>query len=74
MNLTRYGHDIIPVLATIVTMSSGAGIVSSHLKGAHVMSVIKKPSLDKDMMNNFKPVSNQPTCCCCETDGSHVSV
>ena len=30
----------------------------SHLKRAHVRPIIKKPSLDKDILNNYRPVSN----------------
>ena len=32
----------------------------SHLKGAHVRPLIKKPSLDKDILNNYRPVSTLP--------------
>ena len=32
----------------------------SHLKRAHVRLIIKKPGLDKDFLNNCRPVSNLP--------------
>ena len=32
----------------------------SHLKRAHVRPMIKKPGLDKDILNNYRPVSNLP--------------
>ena len=52
--------DIIPVLTTIVKMSLRTGVMPSHLKRAHVRSIIKKPGLDKDILNNYRPVSNLP--------------
>ena len=52
--------DIIPVLTTIVNMSLRTGVMPSHLKRAHVRPIIKKPSLDKDILNNYRPASNLP--------------
>ena len=52
--------DIIPVLTTIVNMSLRTGVMPSHLKRAHVRPIIKKPGLDKDILNNYRPVSNLP--------------
>ena len=52
--------DIIPVLTTIVNMSLRTGVLPSHLKRAHVRPIIKKPGLDKDILNNYRPVSNLP--------------
>ena len=59
----------------ILYISLRTGIMPSHLKGAHVRPVIKKPSLDKGILKNYRPVSYlsyNRTCCCCETVGSHV--
>ena len=53
-------RDIIPVLATNVNMSLRIGIMPSHLKGAHVRPVIKKPSVDGDILNGYRPVPNLP--------------
>ena len=60
--LLRYcALDTIPVLTTIVNMSLRTGAMPSHLNGAHVKPVIKKPSLDQDILNNYyRPVSNLP--------------
>ena len=52
--------DIIHVLTTIVNMSLRTGVMPSHLKRAHVRPIIKKPGLDKDILNNYRPVSNLP--------------
>ena len=51
-------HDIVPVLTKIVDLSLRTGVVSSHLKGVHVRPVLKKPSLDTAVLNNYRPVSN----------------
>ena len=51
-------HVIIPVLTTIVNMSLRTRVMPSHLKRAHVRLIIKKPGLDKDILNNYRPVSN----------------
>ena len=53
-------HDILPVLATIVNKSLRTGVMPSHLKRTHVRPIIKKPGLDKDILNNYRPVSNPP--------------
>ena len=68
MNLIPYrhgcfrdsAHDIIPVLTTIVNMSLRTGVMLSHLKRAHVRPIIKKPGLDRVILNNYRPVSNLP--------------
>ena len=49
-------HYITPVLTTIVNMSLRTGVMPSHLKRAHVRPIIKKPGLDKDILNNYRPV------------------
>ena len=41
-------------------MSLRTGVMPSHLKGAHARTVIKKPSLDKDILNNYRSLSNLP--------------
>ena len=58
--LSDCAPDIIPVLTTIVNMSLRTGVMPSHLKRAHVRPIIKKPGLDKDILNNYRPVSNLP--------------
>ena len=54
-------HGIVPVLTTsLQKMSLRTGVMPSHLKGAHVRLLIKKPSLDYDILNNYRPVSTLP--------------
>ena len=50
--------DIIRFLTTIVNMSLRTGVMPSHLKRANLRSIIKKPGLDKDIVNNYRLVSN----------------
>ena len=52
--------DIIHVLTTIVNMSLRTGVMPSHLKRAHLRPIIKKAGLDKDIVNNYRLVSNLP--------------
>ena len=41
-------------------MSLRTGVMPSHLKRAHVRPIIKKPGLDKNILNNYRHVSNLP--------------
>ena len=49
---------LLPSITNIVNLSMSTGIVPAKIKVAHVMPSLKKPSLDKDVMKNFRPVSN----------------
>ena len=51
---------MILILTTIVNVSLRTDIMPSHFKGAHVRPVIKKPSIDKDIVNNCRPVFDLP--------------
>ena len=48
------------LLPNIVNLSMSTGIVPTKMKAALVTPLLKKPSLDKDVMKNFRPVSNLP--------------
>ena len=41
-------------------MSLRTGVMPSHLKRAHARPIIKKSCIDKDILNNYRPVSNLP--------------
>jgi len=57
--LLKRGVDYIaPSLTTIVNQSFKSGVVPSSYKEAHVSPLLKKPSLDKDELKNYRPVSN----------------
>jgi hypothetical protein len=49
---------LIDPITQIVNMSLAKGIVPSSFKEAHVKPLLKKPSLDKNNMKNYRPVSN----------------
>ena len=51
---------LLPVLTHILQESLTTGVVPSSLKTARVIPTLKKPSLDKDELSNYRPVSNLP--------------
>ena len=59
---TRLVKDCIDILITPMTsrinLSLTEGSFPSHFKSAHVCPLLKKPSLNKNSMNNYRPVSN----------------
>ena len=48
---------VTPITSTIY-LSFTEGYFPSHFKSALVSPILKKPSLDKDSMKNYRPVSN----------------
>ena len=49
---------ILPSITNIVNESMSTGIVPTKMKAALVTPLLKKQSLDKNVMENFRPVSN----------------
>ena len=49
---------LLPSITNIVNLSMSTGIVPTKMKAALVTPLLKTPSLDKDVMKNFRPVSN----------------
>ena len=47
-----------PVITEIVNASLATGIFPSNLKSAIVLPLLKKTSLDNEVLKNFRPVSN----------------
>ena len=47
-----------PVIADLVNASLSSGKFPSDLKSAIVQPLLKKPSLDPDVLKNYRPVSN----------------
>jgi hypothetical protein len=47
-----------PVITSIVNRSLHSGIFPDSFKLAIIRPLLKKPSLDKDQFNNYRPVSN----------------
>ena len=59
---TSLVKDCIDILITpitaIINLSLTEGSFLSHVKSAHVSPLSKKPSLNKERMKNYRPVSN----------------
>ena len=53
-------HEVVPLLTAGISLSLRSGIVPARLKKGHVRPRLKKPGLDKSVLNNYRPVSNLP--------------
>ena len=51
---------ICPSIAAIINCSLDSGLVPSGFKKAAVIPTLKKPGLDPDDPNNYRPISNLP--------------
>ena len=49
-----------PTITNIISTSLTTGIVPPDLKTAIVKPLLKKPSLDKNLLKNYRPISNLP--------------
>ena len=56
--LKQCGDDIIPAMTQVINKSLSSGVVPSGFKKAHVRPLLKKPSLDVECLNNYRPVSS----------------
>ena len=55
--LKEYLTCLLPTITNIVNLSMSTVIVPTTMKSALVTPLLKKPSLDNDVMNNFRPIS-----------------
>ena len=53
-------QELAPIITAIVNRSFEASCMPTKLKRAHVRPRLKKSSLDPDVLNNYRPVSNLP--------------
>ena len=53
-------QELAPISAAIVNKSLETSCMPAELKRAHVRPRLKKSSLDPDVLNNYRPVSNLP--------------
>ena len=53
--------SLLPIICKIVNSSLQNGCVPSSLKTGVVKPLLKKPSLDHEVLNNYRPVSNLKT-------------
>ena len=51
---------LLPTITNIINTFLTIGVVSRGLKTAIIKSLLKKPSLDKNLMTNYRPISNLP--------------
>ena len=51
---------LLPTITNIINTSLTTGIVPRDLKTAIVKPLLKKPSLDKNLLKNYRPISNLP--------------
>ena len=51
---------LLPTITNIINTSLTPGIVPRDLKTAIVKPLLKKPSLDKNLLKNYRPISNLP--------------
>ena len=58
--LKKTRSSVIPLITTIINLSLQHGTVPSALKSAIVTPLLKKPSLDPDILKNYRPISNLP--------------
>ena len=52
--------ELIPSLCQIINVSMSTCVVPENFKTAMVTPLIKKPSLDRNVLKNYRPVSNLP--------------
>ena len=51
---------MVPLLTAVINLSLRSGVVPARLKKALVRPLLKKPGLDKSVLNNYRPVSSLP--------------
>ena len=51
-------HILAPVITNIVNLSLSTGVFPTHFKQALITPLIKKPSLDRESMSSYRPISN----------------
>ena len=52
--------NLLPTITNIINTSLTTGIVPRDLKTAIVKLLLKKPSLDRNLFKNYRPISNLP--------------
>ena len=51
---------VVPAITSIINTTFESGTVPSSLKLANIRPILKKPGLDKNAMQNYRPISNLP--------------
>ena len=55
---TRYFEFVTPPITKLINLSLSSGTLPPTFKFAHVTPLLKKPSLGKEDLKNYRPVSN----------------
>ena len=50
--------QVAPVICYLCNLSLSTGVFPHHLKQARVLPLLKKPSLNPDLANSYRPISN----------------
>ena len=58
--LRQCSNSIVPAITMIINHSLKSSVVPSAFKSAHVLPLLKKPTLDPNDLQNYRPVSNLP--------------
>ena len=58
--LKSCARELAPVIVAIVNISFETSKMPAELKYAHIRHRLKKPSLDPELLSNYRPVSNLP--------------
>ena len=51
---------LLPIITSIINSSLTSGVVPDSFKVARITPLIKKPSLEPDILANYRPISNLP--------------
>ena len=60
ISISLYSFTLYSILLKIINLSLASSTVPVSFKKAIVTPLIKKPSLDRDVLKNYRPVSNLP--------------
>lgn len=55
---SKVSNAVVPSITAIINSSITSGTVPKDLKVSHVIPLIKKPGLDREIFKNYRPVSN----------------
>ena len=58
--LKEYIEQLLPTLLKIINTSLATSTVPKSFKQASISPLLKKPSLDRNVLKNYRPVSNLP--------------
>jgi len=56
--IKKAGSILSLLITSLVNMSLGEGTFPHQMKTALVTTVLKKPSLDPELLSNYRPISN----------------